>query len=48
MVGQVTAVGLYCLKSVTRMRAPMEAIYGEDFPVLWAAWCQAYRDYYSR
>merc|ERR1712127_675603 len=32
-----------------RMRAPMEAVYGEeDFPRLWGAWCQAYRDYYSR
>lgn len=25
-----------------RMRAPMEAIYGEEFPSLWKAWCDAY------
>lgn len=25
-----------------RMRAPMEAIYGDEFPSLWKAWCDAY------
>lgn len=32
-----------------RMRAPMEEVYGvEGFPVLWSAWCKAYRDYFER
>jgi len=32
-----------------RMRAPMEEVYGvEGFPVLWEAWCQAYREYFDR
>ena len=30
-----------------RMRRPMEEIYGDKFPALWSAWCQAYRDYYT-
>lgn len=30
-----------------RMRAPMEAIYGDSFPNLWSSWCEAYRKYYD-
>lgn len=44
MIEQVADVSQWS----ARMRAPMEAIYGDEFPVLWAAWCQAYRDIYSR
>lgn len=32
-----------------RMRAPMEEVYGvEGFPVLWSAWCNAYKSYFER
>jgi len=29
-----------------RMKKPMFEMYGDDFPALWTAWCNAYRDLY--
>ena len=31
-----------------RMRQPMEEVYGDKFPQLWAAWVGAYTDIYTR